>query len=175
MSTPVFAYFQYPLAVLGFEAKHTVLDAIGDAEADLVIAAAAGIPDAGHLLIMRLDTVTSRQRALFIEHLSKSANVTASARVAGFDRRTAYAHRLADPEFAADWDDGSVIVLINDRGPYVEGRMTAWCMDQRCQRNGPNPFLGSDDADIVRAAQLQHTVEDINRHADFSRPTFVYT
>jgi integrase len=42
---------------------------------------------------------------LFIEHLSKSANVTASARVAGFDRRTAYAHRLADPEFAADWDD----------------------------------------------------------------------
>ena len=51
----------------------------------------------------------------------------------------------------------------------------AWCMDQRCQRNGPNPFLGSDDADIVRAAQLQHTVEDINRHVDFSRPTFVYT
>jgi hypothetical protein len=31
--------------------------------------------------------------------------VTASARVAGFDRRTANAHRLADPEFAADWDD----------------------------------------------------------------------
>ena len=42
---------------------------------------------------------------MFLEHLAKTANVTASARVTGFDRRTAYAHRLADPEFAADWDD----------------------------------------------------------------------
>jgi phage terminase small subunit len=32
-----------------------------------------------------------------IEHLAKSANVTASARKAGFDRATAYVHRLADP------------------------------------------------------------------------------
>jgi hypothetical protein len=30
---------------------------------------------------------------------------------------------------------------------------------------GPIP-LGSDDADIVRAAQLRHTVEDINRHVE---------
>jgi Transposase len=34
---------------------------------------------------------------------------------------------------------------------------------------------GSDDADIVRASQLQHTVEEINRHIDFRHPTFVYT
>jgi hypothetical protein len=31
--------------------------------------------------------------------------VTASARKAGFDRKTAYAHRAADPEFAAEWED----------------------------------------------------------------------
>jgi site-specific recombinase XerC len=33
----------------------------------------------------------------------------------------------------------------------------------------------SDNADVVRASQLQHTVEDINRHVDLSHPTFVYT
>jgi hypothetical protein len=36
-------------------------------------------------------------------------------------------------------------------------------------------LLGSDDADIVRASQLPHTVEEINCHVDFSHPTFVYT
>ena len=35
--------------------------------------------------------------------------------------------------------------------------------------------LESDDADIVRASQIQHAVEDIDRHVDFSHPTFVYT
>jgi hypothetical protein len=38
-------------------------------------------------------------RAHFLEHLSKSANVTASTRKAGFDRATAYQHR------AAQWED----------------------------------------------------------------------
>jgi hypothetical protein len=31
------------------------------------------------------------------------------------------------------------------------------------------------DADIVRASELQHAVEDMDRHTDFSHPTFVYT
>jgi len=48
-------------------------------------------------------------------------------------------------------------------------------MDQRLMRNDPNPSLGSDDADIVRASELQHAIEDIDRHVDFSHPTFVYT
>jgi hypothetical protein len=51
----------------------------------------------------------------------------------------------------------------------------AWCRDQRYARNAPNPRLGSDDADIVRASQRQDAVEDMDRHADFSHPTFVYT
>ena len=51
----------------------------------------------------------------------------------------------------------------------------AWCTDQRFVRNDPNPRLGSDDADIARASQLQHAVEDMDRHVHFSHPTFVYT
>src|SRR5208282_411013 len=47
----------------------------------------------------------------------------------------------------------------------------AWCMDQRCVRNDPNPCLGSDDADIARASQLQHAVEDMDRHVHFGHPT----
>jgi hypothetical protein len=39
----------------------------------------------------------------------------------------------------------------------------------------PNRRLGSDDADIVRASQHQHAVEDMDRHLDFSRSTFVHT
>jgi hypothetical protein len=50
-------------------------------------------------------TIKTHSRALFLEHLAKTANVSASARAAGFDRSTAYAHRQADPEFAAQWDD----------------------------------------------------------------------
>ena len=50
-------------------------------------------------------TVTTHSRAKFLEHLALSANVTASSRKAGFDRKTAYAHRAADPEFAAEWED----------------------------------------------------------------------
>jgi hypothetical protein len=36
---------------------------------------------------------------------SHASPIEMSLRHAAFDRRTAYAHRLADPEFAADWDD----------------------------------------------------------------------
>jgi hypothetical protein len=42
------------------------------------------------------------------------------------------------------------------------------------QATTPIP-VGSDDAHIARASQLQHAIEDMNRHADFSHPTFVYT
>jgi hypothetical protein len=52
---------------------------------------------------------------------------------------------------------------------------TPWCRDQRYARNDPNPRLGSDDADIAWTSQLQHAIEDMDRHADFSHPTFVYT
>jgi hypothetical protein len=51
----------------------------------------------------------------------------------------------------------------------------AWCSDQRSVRNDPNLHLASDDADITRASQLQHPVEDIDHHVDFGHPTFVYT
>ena len=51
----------------------------------------------------------------------------------------------------------------------------AWCTDQEYVRNDPCPRFGSDGADIARASQLQHTVEDMNSRVDFGRPTFVST
>jgi hypothetical protein len=54
-------------------------------------------------------------------------------------------------------------------------RTTAWCMDRRCSRNDPFPKLGLGHADIVRASHLQHAIEGVDRHVNFSRPTFVYT
>jgi hypothetical protein len=36
------------------------------------------------------------------------------------------------------------------------------------------PVLGSDDADIVRASERQHAVEDMDRHLDFSRSMGAY-
>ena len=49
--------------------------------------------------------VTQDQHDTFLAQLRKTANVSASARVAGFDRKTAYRHRDADKDFADDWDD----------------------------------------------------------------------
>lgn len=50
-------------------------------------------------------TITPRQRGMFLEKLTQTANVTASAQASGFDRRTAYDMRSVDPDFAAAWDD----------------------------------------------------------------------
>src|ERR1700722_7810476 len=54
-------------------------------------------------------------------------------------------------------------------------RTSALCMDRRCSRNDPFPKLGLGHADIVRASHLQHAIEGVDRHVNFSRPTFVYT
>jgi hypothetical protein len=49
--------------------------------------------------------ITAAQRARFIKHLTKSANVSQSARLAGFNPRTAYDMRDAMPDFAQEWAD----------------------------------------------------------------------
>jgi hypothetical protein len=41
----------------------------------------------------------------FLEALALSPNISAAARAAGIDRRTAYNARDAHPDFAALWDD----------------------------------------------------------------------
>lgn len=43
-------------------------------------------------------------KSVFVDHLSDTCNVSAAARAAGIHRDTAYAHRKADPTFAAGWD-----------------------------------------------------------------------
>lgn len=41
---------------------------------------------------------------VFLATLAETINVSEASRAAGVDRRTAYAHRESDPEFAARWD-----------------------------------------------------------------------
>src|SRR3712207_3815510 len=49
----------------------------------------------------------------------------------------------------------------------------AWCTDQVRSRSDPHPRSGSGNADIARASQLQHAVEDMRSYIDFGRTTFV--
>src|SRR4051812_11759821 len=49
------------------------------------------------------------------------------------------------------------------------------CTDQGCGRNDPYPVLGSCDAGGLRASQLQHAVQDLDRHVHLSRPTLIRT
>lgn len=48
---------------------------------------------------------TDRARALFIETLRKSCNVSASCRAAGIGRATAYQWKRSEPAFADEWKD----------------------------------------------------------------------
>src|SRR3954451_20040649 len=61
----------------------------------------------------------------------------------------------------------------------VSAAATIWpgpcCTDQGCERNAPSPVLGSCDADGLRASQVQHAVQDLDRHVHLSRPTLVRT
>ena len=52
------------------------------------------------------------------------------------------------------------------------GQRGAWISGLYATTQSP---LGSDNADIARASEFQHAVQDIERHVDFSDPTFVYT
>lgn len=45
------------------------------------------------------------RRAVFLEKLTDTLNVSGSARAAGVSRETAYDHRAKDPEFKKAWDD----------------------------------------------------------------------
>ena len=47
------------------------------------------------------------------------------------------------------------------------------CMDRRCGRIAPDPVLGSGDADGLRASQLLHAVQDLDRHVHLGRLTLV--
>lgn len=49
-------------------------------------------------------TITTVQRARFVEHMGRTLNATASAKAAGFDRDSAYRLREKDPEFKAAWE-----------------------------------------------------------------------
>lgn len=48
---------------------------------------------------------TDHARKLFLDTLRATANISAAARAADINRRTAYTWRDENPEFAADWDE----------------------------------------------------------------------
>ena len=53
----------------------------------------------------RARTRVGRWRVTFLRALSKTPSVTFAAKAAGVSRRTVYAHREQDSDFAAKWDD----------------------------------------------------------------------
>ena len=53
----------------------------------------------------RARTRLGRWRATFLRALAKTPSVTFAAKAAGVNRRTVYAHREQDSDFAAKWDD----------------------------------------------------------------------
>jgi hypothetical protein len=69
---------------------------------------------------------TAKRRGIFIDHLAATSNVTASAREAGMNPRSAFRLRERDPQFADEWDgalgnadarlDGKLIVYAETRG-----------------------------------------------------------
>src|SRR3954464_3753344 len=44
-----------------------------------------------------------------------------------------------------------------------------YCMDGRCGRTEPDPCSGSCDADVLRASQLQHSVQNVGRDGHLTR------
>ena len=61
-------------------------------------------PSYGRLAVSRTIR-TPKNRQKFLEHLSTGASVRASARAAGFGRRTAFEWKADDPDFAAEWEE----------------------------------------------------------------------
>src|SRR3954452_1817033 len=47
--------------------------------------------------------------------------------------------------------------------PSLNGSVAPCCMDRWCGRTEPDPCSGSCDADILRASQLQHSVQHVGR------------
>src|SRR3954468_1752420 len=49
------------------------------------------------------------------------------------------------------------------------GTMAPCCMDRWCGRTEPYPCSGSCDADVLRASQLQHSVQHVGRDGHLAR------
>ena len=54
-----------------------------------------------------------------------------------------------------------------------ESPASAWCTIQASGRSRPNPVSGSGGADVVRACELQHTIERVDSHLHLGRPALV--
>jgi hypothetical protein len=101
----------------------------------------------------------------------------------GIDRQRAqrFALQMVVAMFAEDIDllpAGMVYGLVDDsrrRGqkPYdLFGGLSPWCTDQRGGRTDPDPVRSaSRDADVLRASELEHAVQDAGSNGHFGRLT----
>src|SRR5215217_7673146 len=51
----------------------------------------------------------------------------------------------------------------------LSASMAPYCMDRRCGRTEPEPCSGSCDADVLRASQLQHSVQHVGSDRHLAR------
>src|SRR4051812_17702764 len=54
---------------------------------------------------------------------------------------------------------------------YVLATGAPCCMDRRCGRTEPDPCSGLCDADVLRASEVQHTVQHVGGDRHFARLT----
>lgn len=68
--------------------------------------------------------VTADQKALFLERLASTCNITASAESVGISRGHLYVLRERDPEFAKAWDAALVRIADRVRDAIIEEAVT---------------------------------------------------
>src|SRR3954454_19969154 len=111
------------------------------------------------IMVKALSTIADMLHRLGLSHKKKSLRASEQ------DRPDVAQHRSRWRVWQR-YMDGERFVFIDER---------PWCTDQGCGRYAPYPVLGSYDADGLRASQLQHAVQDLDRHVHLSRPTLVRT
>lgn len=65
-----------------------------------------------------MKAVTEARKNNFLAALKETCNVTEAAKIAGFTARTAYNHRVSDPDFKERWD--AVEIEVRDK---IEGEI----------------------------------------------------
>src|SRR4051794_24852608 len=127
------------------------------------------------------------------------ASTVTGSRPCGRDTEVARGSAMAVTGSNASWPDGrgpqSANRTARRLGPLAYGRKpcarrVTGCLSLAPIRSGarqrgarirgagamtPTPVLGSCDADVIRASQLQHAVQDLDRHVHLSRPTLIRT
>ncbi len=110
--------------------------------------------------------LNAAKRKLFFAHLSETANVSASARVAGISSSTVYAERRRSAEFKAAWSEALTegyarleADLLAEALQAVNGQITDGTLKARAQKHRLGiSLLG------VHRANAKHPADTMMRH-----------